>query len=222
MKYYLLLSLLFAFCPAQRQTEKPTVIQKPIVFDDERRALSLAYMKEHYGLTPDEPVFDPKMIVVHWTAIPTFQESFDAFYPARLPGNRKDIKRASALNVSVPYLIDRDGQIYQLMPDTVFARHVIGLNQVAIGIENVGDGQGHPLTDAQLEANIKLIRYLVQKYDIKYVIGHHEYQQFIGHPLWIEKDPNYLTEKDDPGDAFMNKIRNRLSVPLNPLPKAKR
>lgn len=201
-----------------QQSKKPSVIQKPIVFDDERKDLSLVYMREHYGLTPTEPVIDPAMIVVHWTAIPTLKGSYDVFYPAHISSNRTDIKHSSALNVSVPYLIDRDGQIYQLMPDTLFARHVIGLNHVAIGIENVGDGEEHPLTDAQLVSNIKLIEYLSQKYDIEYVIGHHEYQRFIGHPLWKEKDPNYLTEKDDPGDAFMAKIRDNLSVELKPLP----
>ena len=176
-------------------------------------------MWDHYGMMPDKPVIDPQMIVVHWTAIPTLQASYEAFYDSRLPGSRAKIGNASPLNVSVPYLIDRDGSMYQLMPDTLFARHVIGLNHCAIGIENVGDGKNHPLTEAQLEAYEKLIRWLEKKYDIRYVIGHHEYQQFIGHPLWKEKDANYLTEKTDPGDEFMQRLRSQLSdLDLAPLP----
>ena len=191
----------------------------PIVFDEDRTQLSLDYMQEHYGMTPEAPTIDPKMIVVHWTAIPTLQASYEAFYESRLPASRATIGKASPLNVSVPYLIDRDGAIYQLMPDTLFARHVIGLNHCAIGIENVGDGGEHPLTEAQFVANVQLIKQLLTKYNIQYVIGHHEYQQFIGHPLWKEKDANYLTKKSDPGDAFMQRIRSELSdFNLLPLP----
>jgi len=105
--------------------------------------------------------------------------------------------------------VDRDGVIFRQLPETAFARHTIGLNYCAIGVENVG-GSNAPLTEAQLEANVALIRYLKKKYNIEYVIGHHEYKSFIGHPLWKEKDPNYLTNKTDPGDEFMNKVRERI------------
>lgn len=220
LPWLIILFFFFSTCAVSQQgPDKPSIIQKPIIFNEEREALSLAYMKEHYGMTPDYPTINPQIIVVHWTNIPTLKESFEAFYHPRLPASRTEIKNASALNVSVPYLIDRDGQIYQLMPDSLFARHVIGLNHVAIGIENVGDGEEFPLTEAQLKSNIELIQYLVHKYAIDYVIGHHEYQYFIGHPLWKEKDPNYLTEKDDPGKEFMQKIRDSLkSLDLKPVP----
>lgn len=212
-----MITLLSYACSSSRP---PEVVEKPIIFDEERSRLSLEYMRDHYGIEAATPVIDPCMVVVHWTAIPTFEGSYRAFYNSRLPGSRTAIKNASALNVSVPYLIDRDGTIYQLMPDTLFARHVIGLNHCAIGIENVGDGDQHPLTEAQYEANKKLIRYLGDKYDIDYVIGHHEYQRFRDHPLWLEQDPDYLTEKSDPGDAFMERLRNDLkSLDLKPLPE---
>ncbi|MEO0330463.1 MAG: peptidoglycan recognition family protein, partial [Bacteroidota bacterium] len=206
----LVLSSLFA-CKVSVPTTSVPIQSWPITFDEERIQLSIDYMRDHYGMTLDYPTIDPQMIVVHWTAIPTLQASYEAFYDSRLPGSRAKIGNASPLNVSVPYLIDRDGKVYQLMPDTLFARHVIGLNHCAIGIENVGDGKNHLLTEAQLEANEKLIRRLVKKYSIRYVIGHHEYQQFIGHPLWKEKDANYLTEKTDPGDEFMQRLRSQLS-----------
>ncbi len=207
---YVLLGLL-GFMGACANAQPLAIVDKPIVFDDERRQLTLEYMREHYGLTPAEPTITPTMVVVHWTAYPTFQQSFDAFDPPTLLSNRADIRHASALNVSAHYLIDRDGTVYRLMPDTLMARHVIGLNHCAIGIENVGDGQDHPLTDAQFTANVLLIEQLAKKYPIDYVIGHHEYPRFIGHPRWKEKDPTYLTEKDDPGEAFMTRLRSRLS-----------
>ena len=199
--------------------QPPVILDKPIVFDEERLRLTREYLQEHYGIATDTPSIVPQMIVVHWTAYPTLKRSYEAFYAPTLSSDRPNIRQASQLNVSVPYLIDRDGTIYQLMPDTLMARHVIGLNHCAIGIENVGDGRAHPLTSAQLEANEQLIRYLFKRHPIEYVIGHHEYRRFIGHPLWKELDPTYLTDKDDPGDAFMRQLRKRLSdLPLQPLP----
>ena len=149
------------------------------------------------------------MIVLHWTAIPTLEKTFDVFNRSTLPNARKGIQYASRLNVSSQYLVDRDGTIFQLMADTLFARHVIGLNYCAIGVDNVG-GEKDPLTEAQLNANVQLIRYLKDKYPIEYVIGHYEYKQFIGTPLWKETNPNYLTEKTDPGVIFMKKIIERI------------
>ena len=220
MRLFYLLSIVTLLSYACSSSRPPEIVDKPIIFDEERSRLSLEYMHDHYGIEASKPVIDPCMVVVHWTAIPTFEGSYRAFYNSRLPGSRTAIKNASALNVSVPYLIDRDGTIYQLMPDTLFARHVIGLNHCAIGIENVGDGDQYPLTEAQYKANKKLIRYLADKYDIDYVIGHHEYQRFRNHPLWLEQDPDYLTEKSDPGDAFMERLRDDLkSLNLKPLPE---
>jgi N-acetylmuramoyl-L-alanine amidase len=182
---------------------------KPIIFDSVRSQLSLQYLQQRHGLTQSQPTIKPVMIVLHWTAIPSLEKTFDVFNRSTLPVARKQIASASALNVSSQYLVDRDGTIFQLLPDTVFARHVIGLNYCAIGVENVG-GNDNPLTEAQLEANEQLIRYLKTKYAIEYVIGHYEYKQFIGTPLWRESDPEYLTEKTDPGISFMKKIRERI------------
>jgi N-acetylmuramoyl-L-alanine amidase len=220
MKFYRILFLFFMTSCAVTKPGEPEIIDRPIVFDEERVKLSLQYMDEHYGMQPAYPSIEPRMIVVHWTAIPTLEGSYRAFYASRLPASRTGISGAGALNVSVPYLVDRDGSIYRLMQDTLFARHVIGLNHAAIGIENVGDGDRFPLTEEQYQANLRLIRSLLQKYDIDYVIGHHEYQRFIGHELWREKDPDYLTQKSDPGDAFMNRLRADLKdFGLSPLPE---
>ena len=182
---------------------------KPIIFDSVRIRLSLEYLKDRHGLTQAAPTIKPIMVVLHWTAIPSLEKTFDAFNSATLPEARKQIASASTLNVSSQYLIDRDGTIFQLMPDSVFARHVIGLNYCAIGVENVGS-EKNPLTEAQLKANEDLIRYLATKYPIEYVIGHYEYTQFIGTPIWRESDPKYLTQKTDPGILFMKRIRENI------------
>ena len=182
------------------------IIQKPISFSEHRKALTLEYIHSHYALTPKDITITPKVIVVHFTAIPTLQGSFEAFNREELPSSRSDIssKHASA-NVSVPYLIDKDGTIYQLMPDNWMGRHVIGLNYSSIGIENVG--KLGTLTDKQLEANIALISHLQKKHStIDYLIGHSDYRCFEASPLWLERDKNYRTEKNDPGELFMNRL----------------
>ncbi|MCB9319303.1 MAG: N-acetylmuramoyl-L-alanine amidase [Lewinellaceae bacterium] len=186
------------------------IVQKPIVWDSTRVQLSLQYLHERHGLDAHTPNIDPRMIVVHWTAIPTFEGSYRAFYPSVLPG-RPQLQAASSLNVGIHFLVDQDGTVYQLLPENYFARHVIGLNYCALGIENVGDNADHPLTEAQLRANIRLIKYLLRKYpEVKYVIGHHEYREFAGTPLYKETNPDYFTEKIDPGDAFLEAIYRHL------------
>lgn len=185
------------------------IIEKPIIFDAERKQLSLEYLEKRHGLKQVEPTIKPRMIVLHWTEIPSVETTFRVFNRSTLPGARKELSNASALNVSSQYVVDRDGTIYRLLPDTVFARHVIGLNYCAIGIENIG-GSKSPLTKAQLKANEQLIRQLKAKYPIDYVIGHYEYTLFRNTPLWKESDPTYSTYKTDPGKVFMQQIRNEI------------
>lgn len=207
MKYmrihcYVVLGLMFmASCKSIK------IVDKPIIFDEERKALTLEYLEDHYGLIQDEPTIIPRMVVVHWTVIPTMEKSYAAFEKAKLPNWRPEIANASAVNVSSHFLVDTNGKIYRLMPENYMARHVIGLNHCAIGIENVGPDENNELTPAQLKSNILLLKYLKAKYDIEYLIGHLEYRLFEDHPLWLEKDDGYRTEKTDPGDKFMRELR---------------
>ena len=192
---------------------KFNIIDKPIDFGKERIALTKEYIKTHYGKTVDNIEIVPKIIVLHWTAEPDFEKSFNRLKPQRLLGDRRDIAKASQLNVSAHFLVDRDGSVYRLMPENWMARHVIGLNYSSIGVENVG-GKGNKvddLTPAQRQANKDLIRYLKHKYPtIEYLIGHHEYTQMENTPLWLEKDKGYRTIKADPGAKFMAEMRRSL------------
>lgn len=209
----LILALLLS-CSASRK-----IVDKPIVFNEERNQLTIQYLKDRYGLEQDSPRIVPRMIVLHWTAIPTFEGSFDAFYNEKIPSWRKVVSKASGLNVSSHFLVDQDGTIYSLMPETTMGRHVIGLNHCAIGIENVGGTKDTPLTKAQLKSNIWLVKYLAKKYTIEYVIGHHEYTLFESHELWLEKDEDYRTKKTDPGNEFMTKVRKATNkFEFKPLP----
>ena len=126
-----------------------------------------------------------------------------------MPTDRPDISNGGSVNVSTHFMIERDGTINQLMPLNFMARHVIGLNYNAIGIENVGgENSEDNLTNEQLKANIELIKELKKKFKtIEYVIGHYEYRCFEGSELWLELDDGYRTFKDDPSTRFMGELR---------------
>ncbi len=183
------------------------IIQIPILFNEKRVELTKEYLQQRYGLEQETPEITPRMIVLHWTAIPSLKKSFEAFNRPTLPNWRPDIESVSGLNVSAHFLVDQDGTIYQLMPENIMARHVIGLNHCAIGIENVGGTDAMPLTKKQLAANIYLVEQLASQYPIEYVIGHQEYTLFENHPLWLQVDDGYRTKKTDPGMDFTNRVR---------------
>lgn len=90
------------------------------------------------------------------------------------------------------------------------ARHCIGLNHLAIGIENVGGAPGLPLTAAQVAADAALVRYLALRYPITHLIGHHEARAMEKHPYWRERDAAYRNRKPDPGAAFLRRVRARV------------
>ncbi len=195
-------------------TQELKIIDKPIDFGAERIDMTKAYIKKHYGFEVKNIEIEPKIIVLHWTAEMSFNKSFKRLQPQKLFSDRKDIVKASALNVSSQFLVKRDGTIYRLMPENWMARHVIGLNYSSIGVENVG-GKGNKkddLTPAQLKANIALVRYLKEKYPtITYLIGHHEYRQMENTDLWLELDKGYRTKKSDPGAKFMSNVREAVA-----------
>ena len=198
------------------------IINKPIDFGPKRVEMTKSYISQHYGKNVKDITIEPKIIVLHWTADMSFDKSFHRLKPEKLLSDRKDIVKASLLNVSAQYMVARDGTIYRLMPDNHMGRHVIGLNYSAIGVENIGGKNSKDdLTPAQLKANIALVKHLKQKYpDIEYLIGHHEYRQMEKTSLWLEKDKNYRTVKNDPGKRFMGDVRKAVrSLRLKEPPK---
>lgn len=196
---------------AEAVDDLPGVVSRLLPFDRERQELTVEYLRLHRGgeYTGD-PAADtemtPRLIVLHWTAGATADGAWNTFAPTRLSG-RPDLAPSGAVNVSAHFLVDRDGTIYRLLPDRQVARHTIGLNHVSIGIENVGGLPNNPLTEAQARADADLVRALAGRHPITHLIGHHEYRLMEGHAYFQESDPNYRTAKDDPGDAFMARVR---------------
>ena len=192
---------------------------RPINFDQERIDLTLAYRRIHQDAQSRDILIQPRIIILHWTGINSLESTWKYFNRIRAEASRPALAAAGEVNVSAHFLVDRDGTIYRLMPETWMARHCIGLNHVAIGIENVGDGQKFPLTDAQVKANAALVRYLKGKYPIQYLIGHMEYRRIEDTPLFLERDPKYRNNKPDPGNDFMEKVRKLTSdLKLEPAP----
>ncbi len=201
--FFLFLSPLLLFALEIKQT--------PILFGAKRVALTQEYIRLHYDTESKSIKIKPKIIVLHYTANSDFNTSLSFFHKEELQSSdRPDIKKASTLNVSAHFLVQRDGTVHQLIPLDTMARHVIGLNHTAIGIENVGTEDN--LTPQQLAANIALINYLKEKIpSLTYLIGHYEYQCFEKTALWLEKQSHYRTQKHDPSPAFMAKVRAKIS-----------
>lgn len=205
----LFVSVIFSGCPGWGAVLDPEAEVRS-VFDDERLRLTADYCRTHYGVD-NWRLTEPAMIVIHYTAFATMEESYRFFAPVRLdPVLRKDIRGGGQVNVSAHYLVDRDGAIIQLAPDDVVCRHTIGFNHTAIGIENVGRSAAD-LTEAQASGTADLVSRLVARHpSIAYLIGHYQYRdQALPHyRLFREDDHGYrLTDKIDPGPAFMARVR---------------
>jgi hypothetical protein len=192
--------------------QAPSLKDFPIL-TEKRLQLTREYARLHFGIDSAE-LSEPRMIVVHDTAIAGLSDSLATFKPDLLTAGRTDIAGHGDLNVGVHYLIAADGAIYRLLPETVMGRHVIGFNWCAIGIEMVARTEKN-LTPAQLASCARLVAWIASRHPtIRYLIGHHEYMKG-GLPhssLFIEKDPSYLpTAKSDPGDTFMRELRGTLA-----------
>ena len=190
----------------------PVIRERPITYDERRIARTIAYRRRHEDPAATSHLIDPRVIVLHHTGGGSLAATWRYFDRATVERERPLVARAGDLNVSAHYLIDRDGTIVRLMPDAFMARHVVGLNHLAIGVENVGDGERFPLTPAQIAANVALIRDLKARFPgITHVIGHHEYRALVGHPYFKERQRGHRPRRDDPGRKFMTAVRSALA-----------
>ena len=183
------------------------IVDAPMKWSSQREALTLAYRKQHSDANATDVTIEPTVIVLHYTGGGSAKATRSYFDNPTIESERKELARAGKVNVSSHFVVDRDGTIYQLQPLTRFARHCIGLNHVAIGIENAGDEARFPLTDAQVAANAALVRWIASQHKITHLLGHHEVMGFRDNPLYVERDPKYQNDKPDPGKAFMAKVR---------------
>lgn len=146
----------------------------PIPYGKARKRQMANYSNRHYGKRAWR-LRNPAVIVLHYTATPTYGPVFNAF-AANAPslGERP--------GVCSQYVIDKDGTIHQLTRLYVRCRHTIGLNHRAIGIEMVQQAlPGKHASDRailerrkQIRAATRLTAWLKQRYGVamKDVIGH--------------------------------------------------
>ncbi len=134
------------------------IVDAPIGWSAERERLTLAYRRAHSDPDATDLTIVPQVIVLHYTGGGSATATRAYFDSPAIEAGRAQLARAGKVNVSAHFVVDRDGTIYQLQPVTRFARHCIGLNHLAIGIENAGDEARYPLTDAQVAADAALIQ----------------------------------------------------------------
>ncbi len=149
---------------------KPHIVWKPIPFGPQRRAETAAYAEKHYGIHSWR--LHPKVIVEHFTGSDSFAAAWSTF-----AANTPDPELGELPGTCAHFIVDRDGTIYQLVRLTVMCRHTVGLNYVALGIENVGTSDREILRDrGQLRSSLALAAWLVGRFHIgiRNVIGHSE------------------------------------------------
>ena len=76
-----------------------------------------------------------------------------------------EFQRTDSRKVSAHYVVDRNGDIYQMVNDTDCANHCVGANTGSIGIEHVGS-ETDSLAPPQAAASAALIRWLLKEYQI--------------------------------------------------------
>ena len=190
----------------------PFVIKDYPTLSKKRLELTTAYANQHYGMNT-YLLQNPKIIVIHYTALPTLKMSLGAFKADTISNHRTKLSPYGRVNVGTHFVIDRNGVVYSLLPTTVMGRHTMGYNHVVLGIENVGTDESN-LTDEQVNTNAALIAFLMAKHpSIDHVIGHLDYMNR-SRPhfkYFLQKDKSYNPMiKIDPGWGFLKKVYTQL------------
>ena len=147
-------------------------------------------LSRNYSINFDLPKRDKKkiiFIILHYTGMKKESEAIKRLC------NPKS-------KVSSHYFLKNNGEVLNLVPDLYIAWHagksewkkIKSLNQYSIGIEISNPGHDHKykrFSSKQILSLIKLLKYLIKKYDIKK-------QNILGHS---DIAPN---RKKDPGEKF--------------------
>src|SRR5258708_8358419 len=89
---------------------------KFINFDQERIQLTIAYRRLHQEPNSSDVIIEPKLIILHWTAIPTFNSTWNYFNRNRAEAAREQLAAAGELNASAQFLVCHDDTISVLSP----------------------------------------------------------------------------------------------------------
>jgi N-acetylmuramoyl-L-alanine amidase len=157
----------------ENQIPRPKTVWSPIPFGTRRKAETAAYVGRHYGsfMKPTWQLRHPHVLVIHYTEA-SYSSTFNTF-----ANDVPDAELHELPATSAHFVIDTDGTIHQLVSLGTMARHTVGLNWTAIGIEHVGFSDAQVLGDRrQIGASLRLVHWLRCRYgiEIKNVIGHNE------------------------------------------------
>ena len=192
---------------AKPQVARPHIVWDPIPFGATRKAQMAAYVGRHYGsfMKPTWRLIGPHVIVIHYTEA-SYGSTFNTF-----ADDVPDVELHELPQTSAHFVIGTDGTIHQLVSLGTMARHTVGLNWTAIGIEHVGYSDAQVLGDRrQITASLRLVHWLRCRYGIQVrnVIGHNE---SLSSPYHHEDVPSLRSQThDDFNRRDMNVYRRRL------------
>lgn len=170
--------------------EEPPIIDQPLPYTDR--------LEQRNPGTID-------LIVLHCTELPDLAE-------ARTMGERV-LYEGSGTGASGHYYIDRDGTCYRYVGDDRVAHHVVGYNQLSLGIELVNRGRyprwfhagsqamTEPYEDRQIDSLTGLIRQLCKAHpSIAKIAAHADLDR---RTVAAEDDPSIqIRRRLDPGPQF--------------------
>ena len=140
------------------------------------------------------------------------QIKFIIFHYTGMKNEKEAIKRLTDINskVSCHYFIKNNGKIITLVPELYISWHAgksswqnyKSINKYSIGIEISNPGHNNKykkFSKKQIYSTLKLSKYLIKKYKIKFVLGHSDIAPF---------------RKKDPGEKFPWKFLSKNKVGL--------
>lgn len=133
-----------------------------------------AYAKRHYG-TYTNVFAAPKQVLLHFTVTRDYRSTWSWMAAnSAAPGNAGTKKEKPG--ACTHFVIGKNGKIHQLVPLNLMCRHVVGLNDKAVGIEFVEMKSAKNIINRpkQIAAGRALVRWLQSEYSISKgnVIGH--------------------------------------------------
>lgn len=147
-----------------------------------------AYFQRIYG--ESRLTLDPSMIVMHYTVIPTAEDTYNALYRKR---------------VTVHYMIDTDGTVYRLLPAARRCSGAYGVDHRALSIEMVARTESDLLSRTrQVFSSFCLVRHLMERHGIEagQVVGHYEVGEGRRRvPQYTDLHDHVYPDRYPPGEA---------------------
>jgi hypothetical protein len=129
-------------------------------FDEETNPLGV--------LRYPQPVADwLTTVVVHHSALPVEQG------PAEIQALHMD--KSGYADIGYHFLIGTDGTLYEGRPIQLRGAHTQGFNTGTIGVVLLGNFENTDPTQQQLQTLNQLIRFLINRYGITHLAGHHDF-----------------------------------------------